>query len=91
MVLAGDHHRIWVHSSDIAVVIKRDIGDSDTISIFNGIKYGKTNILMKEAFVLGKYNFIRAIGLMLGCTNEVESSKVQKKLCKTRLKMLFSA
>ena len=56
------------------MIIKRDIGDSDAISIFNGIQYGKTSIMLKEAFVLGKYNFIRAVGFMLGCTNEKESS-----------------
>ena len=67
-----------MHGSDLAVIIKRDVGDSDAVSIFNGIQYGKTTIMLKEAFVLGKYNFIRVIGLMLGCAFEKESSKVTR-------------
>ena len=70
----GDRLRKRVHSADVAVIIKRDIGDRDAVAIFNGIQYGKTTIMLKEAFALGKYNFIRSIGHMIGCGNEAQSS-----------------
>ncbi len=70
----GDRIRKSVHSADVAVIIKRDIGDRDAVAIFNGIQYGKTTIMLKEAFALGKYNFIRSIGHMIGCGHEAQSS-----------------
>ena len=56
--------------ADLLLVIRDEVGDRSAISIFNGLYFKKTAIVISQDFLFTRYIFAHEFGHLLGCGHE---------------------
>ena len=59
--------------ADLLILIRSDTGDQSSISIFNGVRYSETSVLIGEDFIFDKYTLLHEIGHVFGCAHEEDT------------------
>ena len=63
-------------SADLVILIRPDFkSDTSALSIFNGVKYSETAILIGQDFIFDRYTLLHELGHVLGCAHE-EKAKI---------------
>ena len=70
------HYEKLRSSADLLILIRPDFkSDTSALSIFNGVKYSETAILIGQDFIFDRYTLLHELGHVLGCAHE-ENSKI---------------
>ena len=62
-------------NADLLLIIKDQIGDRAAISVFDGIYYKKTTMIIAQDFIFDRYIYAHEFGHLLGCGHEADSSE----------------
>ena len=56
--------------ADLLLVIRDHIGDRSSVSVFNGLYYKKTAMVISQDFIFDRYIYAHELGHILGCGHE---------------------
>ena len=60
--------------TDVIFIIKQGVGDRGALSVFNGLQYKSTVMVIDQEFVFDRYIFAHEFGHIIGCGHEFGSS-----------------
>lgn len=77
--------------ADLLFMIRTNTGDQSSISIFNGVRYSETSILIGEDFIFDKYTLLHEMGHVFGCAHQENTEDTLKPLIMTSFaKIMFN-